>query len=231
MKKYILVILTTIFINQIFAIGGFGLHIDQGNYSIGETSTDLKVANVNIGRITHHGFTNGYGIGGYLYLDAIPIVDIDLEALMNFSPYKFSFQNQSTENRIDREQFGWTDFSMYATLQKKILKLSIPFFAKAKLSTCAGLNTHSSIPMIDQPMLEAVMSSENISEGTLDTNELIEYLKNNMVSSTGFHIQSGVQFKILMFDSFLYYRYVFAKDLLPGLSSFSSLNLRVGLGF
>ncbi len=214
-----------------YSIAGFGLHLDQGFFTVDETTTDLEVASQKVGSITHHGFSNGYGIGGYLYVDAIPMVDIDLEAVMHLAPYDFSFTNQGTGTGISNQQFGWADFAMYATLQKKLFKLSIPLLAKAKLSAGAGLNTHSAIPMIDQKMLESVMGAGNLSEGTLDTDKLKDYLQDNKVSSTGFHIQTGVQFKLLMLDSFLYYRQVFAKDVIPDASSFGSLNLRVGMGF
>ena len=229
MKYFLKSILSLLFLSNVFALAGFGLNLNQGMYSVPETMTDLIVEELTIGSITHHGFDNGYGLGGYLYIDALPVVDVDIEATMHFSPYEFSFQNQITE--IKNEKFGWADFALYGTLQKKILKLSIPFLAKAKLSAGAGINNHSSIPMIDQPMVEAVMGSGNISEGTLDSNELITYLKENKISSIGFHLQTGIQFKLLMLDSFLFYRHVFVKDVITDSNNFGSINLRIGMGF
>ena len=37
------------------------------------------------------------------------------------------------------------------------------------------------------------------------TGALIDFVKDNTDSKSGFHIQTGVQFKLLMLDSFLYY--------------------------
>ena len=86
--------------------------------------------------------------------------------------------------------------------------------------------------MISQAMMESVMGgAENLGSGTLDTDNLISYLKDNKVSSTGFHIQTGLQFKILMLDSFFYYRHVFADNVIPDAKGFGSLNLRLGMGF
>ena len=231
MKK-LLFMFTTIFLlnSLVYAIAGFGLHFDRSMYSVSETSTPLTVASPLSASIIHHGFDNGYGIGGYLYIDAIPVVDIDLEANLLISPYDFSFvQNGITT--IDKKQFGWTAGSGYLTFQKKLFKLNIPLLAKAKLTAGAGMNSHSSIPMISQDMMESVMGAGNLDSGTLDTDELISYLKDNKVSSTGFHVQTGIQFKILMLDSFLYYRQVFADDVIPDATGFSSLNLRLGMGF
>ena len=66
---------------------------------------------------------------------------------------------------------------------------------------------------------------------SLSENYLIDFLKDNQVKTNGFHIQSGLQFKILMLDTFLFYRHTFAKDVIPGQDHFGSLNLRMGMGF
>ena len=232
MKKLIQILLPIFIINsQVLAIAGFGLHLDRSMYSVAETTTPLTVGGVDVASITHHGFDNGFGIGGYLYVDAIPVVDLDIEVIMLVSPYDFSFV-QNGVVAVDKEQFGWVSGSGYFTLQKKLFKLSIPLLAKAKLSAGAGMNVHSSIPMISQDMMASVMGGEdNLASGSLDTDELITYLKDNKVSDTGFHIQTGLQFKILMLDSFLYYRQVFADNVIPGAKGFGSLNLRLGMGF
>ena len=232
MKKLILSFLPIFILSsQVFAIAGFGLNLNKSMYSVAESTSLLTVENVEVATITQHEFENGLGIGGYLYIDAIPMVDLDIEGSLIISPYKFSFNNDALTS-IDKQQFGWVDASGYITLQKKLLKLSIPFLAKAKLTAGAGVNSHSSTPMVDQKMMETVMGGAgNLESGTLDTDELIKYLKDNKVSSTGFHIQAGVQFKLLMLDSFLFYRQVIADDVIPGAKGFGSLNLRLGMGF
>ena len=232
MKKLILSFLPIFILSsQVFAIAGFGLNLNKSMYSVAESTSLLTVENVEVATITQHEFENGVGIGGYLYIDAIPIMDLDIEGSLIISPYKFSFNNAALTS-IDKQQFGWVDASGYITLQKKLLKLSIPFLAKAKLTAGAGINSHSSTPMVDQKMMETVMGGAgNLESGTLDTDELIKYLKDNKVSSTGFHIQAGLQFKLLMLDSFLFYRQVIVDDVIPGAKGFGSLNLRLGMGF
>ena len=232
MKKLIQIFFPILIItSQVFAIAGFGLHLDRSMYSVAETTTPLIAGGSEVASITHHGFDNGFGIGGYLYVDAIPMVDLDIEAIMLLSPYEFSFSNQTQGSAINNQKFGWADFSGYFTLQKKLFKFSIPLLAKTKLTAGAGINLHSSIPMISQDMMESVMGAGNLGSGSLDTDELIKYLKDNKVSDTGFHIQTGLQFKLLMLDSFLYYRQVFADNVIPSAKGFGSLNLRLGMGF
>ena len=236
MKKIIQTFLPIIILSsQVFAIAGFGINLNQSMFSIDKSTSPLLIDNpaggnpLNVGSFTQNSFNNGYGVGGYLYIDAIPVVDIDIEGSIIGSLYDFSFANAvDTVN----QQFGWANASGYITLQKKILKLSIPFLAKAKLTAGAGVNSHSSTPMVDQNMMETVMGgADNLESGTLDTDELIKFLNENKVSSKGFHIQTGVQFKLLMLDSFLFYRYVIADDVIPGAKGFGSLNLRLGMGF
>jgi len=41
---------------------------------------------------------------------------------------------------------------------------------------------------------------------------------------------TGLQFKLLMIDTFLIYRHTFVDDVIPGASSFGTLNMRLGLG-
>ena len=118
MKK-IIQTLFPIFIlsSQVFAIAGFGLNLNKSMYSVAESTSSLKVATVEVATITQHAFDNGMGIGGYLYIDAIPMVDLDIEGSLIISPYEFSFTNLLTS--IDKQQFGWADASGYITLQKK----------------------------------------------------------------------------------------------------------------
>ena len=230
MKIRLLLLICFSSYSQLFAIGGFGLNLNQGIYSIPENSDDLIVLDQDVGNIVHHGLNNGYGLGGYLYVDALPFVDIDLEAILHFSEYEYSFQNQVME--INNKSLARADFAFYGTLNKKIMKLSIPFIAKAKFSAGFGLNNHTSTPMINQSMFEAVLGGpDNLSEGELDVDEFSEYLKDNAISSAGFHLQTGIQFKLLMLDSFIFYRHIFVDDLLTDINNFGSINLRLGMGF
>ena len=235
MKKLILSFLPIFILSsQVFAIAGFGLNLNQSIFSIDKSTSPLLIENpdggdlLNVGSFTQNSFNNGYGVGGYLYIDAIPVVDIDIEGSIIGSLYDFSFANA-----VDTvsQQFGWADASGYITLQKKIFKLSIPLLAKAKLSAGIGINNHTSTPMINQNMLMAVIPGGDLENGNLDPDELITYLDDNKISASGFHIQAGLQFKLLMLDSFLFYRQVIVDDVIPGAKGFGSLNLRLGMGF
>ena len=235
MKKIIQTFLPIFILSsQVFAIAGFGINLNQSMFSIDKSTSPLLIDNpaggdpLNVGSFTQNSFNNGYGVGGYLYIDAIPVVDIDIEGSIIGSLYDFSFANAvDTVN----QQFGWANASGYITLQKKIFKLSIPLLAKAKLSAGIGINNHTSTPMINQNMLMSVIPGGDLENGTLDPDKLITYLDDHKISAKGFHIQAGLQFKLLMLDSFLFYRQVIADNVIPGAKGFGSLNLRLGMGF
>ena len=134
MKKLILSFLPIFILSsQVFAIAGFGLNFNKSMYSVAESTSSLKVATVEVATITQHAFDNGLGIGGYLYIDAIPMVDVDIEGSLIISPYEFSFTNLLTS--IDKQQFGWADASGYITLQKKNIKTQYSFSSKSKVNS------------------------------------------------------------------------------------------------
>ena len=130
--------------------------------------------------------------------------------------------------------FSWSSLNTYTTVRKKVVGLSIPFLAGAQLHAGAGVNTHKTIPLADVDMVTDLLEGDlsNANPSSLDV-ELLEYLENDvdLVDASGFHIQTGLQFKLLILDTFLIYRHSFVEDVVPGSKSFGTLNLRVGLGF
>ena len=216
--------------SQVFAIAGFGISANQSLFNVDASTSDLTLPDGSkVGSFSSSKYSNGYGLGGYLYIDVIPFIDIDIEGNSIITKYDFSFANPV--NTL-KKQIITGALSGYITAQKKLFKLSIPLLAKAKLTAGAGINFNISPPVIDQTMLESIIpTGSDVSNGTVDTKALIEYIGDNKNSSTGFHIQTGLQFKILMLDSFLYYRQVFTDNVIPDAKGFGSLNLRLGMGF
>ena len=151
--------------------------------------------------------------------------------------YDFSFVNDAMElanQTPDTLTFAYVSANSYLTIQKSIFKLGIPFLAKAKLYAGAGMNRHGSTPFIDQKMMESFVKNANgetdLQNGSFDSEALEDYLSDNLIESTGFHLQTGLQFRLLTFDLFAFYRYTMASDVIPGSSGFSSFNFRLGLG-
>ena len=235
MKKYLTVLLFAALPSSIFSIAGLGISVNQSLFSVGESSSPLVVdipsPNTEVGSFTHHGFDNGFGLGGYLYLDIIPVFDLDVEYNFVGNTYKFSFDNELTPNvEIDEKSFAYLSGNTYITIQKSVFDLGIPFLAGADLYAGVGYNMHVATPMIDQNMLASVVSGGNIKNGTLDEDKLKDYLTDNALEASGFHLQGGLKFNLLTFDLFAYYRYTIAKDVMPGNAGFGSFNFRFGFG-
>ena len=92
MKKYLFKIFVVIPASA-FSIGGFGLNIPYSSFVVDQSSSDLKVDIIGqmekVGQIDRFGFENAYGFGGYLYLDIIPFIDIDVDINLIGNLYDF----------------------------------------------------------------------------------------------------------------------------------------------
>jgi len=229
MKKFLMVIMIVALPTSIFAIGGFGLSVNSSTFSVDAGSSDLMVENIKVGSFSYDSFENGGGIGGYLYLDIIPVVDLDIEYNFTGQVYNFTFENAVTT--AEPQEFAFLAGSMFITIQKPIFDLGIPFLAKAKLYGGLGMNTNKSTPMVNQEMLEEVFGgASNLENGAYDYNAVTDYLSENAVETSGFHIDAGIFFKVLTFSGSVYYRQVMADDAIPGNKGFGSMNFRIGLG-
>ena len=93
------------------------------------------------------------------------------------------------------------------------------------------MNTHTSTPMASFDMIEELLGGDLLNGNTDNLpDNLKSYLEDNAIDATGIHIQAGLQFKLLMLDTFLNYRYTIADDVVPDAGGFGSMNLRVGFG-
>ena len=202
---------------------GFGLNLNQTMFGIDKKTSSIGT----IGSFDYEKISGGNGLGGYLYIDAIPFIDIDLEFSGFGTTYNYSVTIDQTQATTSYSlPFG--SLAGYLTMQKKIFQLKIPFLAKTKLTAGAGLNHQIYKSLPNESDLVTLIGSVSTAPSE---DALIDFVKDNTDSVTGFHIQTGLQFKLLMLDSFLYYRHVFADDVIPSAKGFGSLNLRLGMGF
>lgn len=204
---------------------GFGVQGGQSIFTVASSISSVDGANLTISE-----FANPFSGGGYLYIDAIPGIDLEADFSVSFKKYTFDFENE--EGVSGPYDFGWADFSIYLSAGKKIVGIGIPLLAKAKLFYGGGYNMHTVTPLMSMDLMKSALGGDlTVDPTNLSEDGLIDFLKENQVNSSGFHIQSGLQFKILMLDTFLFYRHTFAKDVIPGQDHFGSLNLRMGMGF
>ena len=233
MKQYkaltIGIILAVLPFNSASAIVGFGLQLGQSTFSVAQSSPETDNQLI---KLTNGAFDNSFNFGAYLYVDAIPFIDLEVDFNASFNGYDIDFENAF--GPMPTIPFGWLSTNMYFTARKEIIGFSIPLLAATKVHAGGGINTHVTTPIATVDMLTELLGGDllNADPSVLEEN-LEDYLTNedNYLESTGIHVQAGLQFKILMLDSFLNYRYTIAKDVVPGSNGFGALNLRFGLGF
>ena len=233
MKQYkaltIGIILTVLPFNSAFALVGFGLQLGQSMFSVDESFPNTGSEYITL---TNGAFENSFNVGAYLYVDAIPFIDLEVDFNASFNGYDIDFENAF--GTMPTIPFGWLSTNTYFTARKEIVGFSIPLLAATKVDAGGGINTHMTTPIANVDMVTELLGGDllNADPSALDEN-LEDYLtnKDNYLESTGIHVQAGLQFKILMLDSFINYRYTIAKDVVPGSSGFGALNLRLGLGF
>ncbi|MFQ6677861.1 MAG: hypothetical protein ACE5D0_06020 [Fidelibacterota bacterium] len=229
MKNFKIILLISILTTPgLFAIGGLGLQLGQGMFSVAESNPTTGSPYVTL---TNGSFDGAYAVGGYLYIDAIPFIDLDVDFNVRGNTYKITFENDyGTMDPID---FGWLSTDVYVTLRKKVFGLSIPFLAGAKLHAGGGYNTHLTTPIANKSMIEDLLGGNLVNGNVNNLDKNLEKFmkdKDNYQDASGFHVQAGLQFKLLMLDSFLTYRYTIVEDVVPDASGFGSLSLRIGFG-
>ena len=222
------IVLAVLPFNTASAIAGFGLQVGNGMFSVAESFPETGIPRI---VLQNGAFDGSFNFGGYLYVDAIPFIDLEVDFNFSGNTYDIDFKNAIGD--MPTLPFPWASASTYVTARKKIVGFSIPFLAATKVHAGGGVNTHLTTPIANMDIYTELLGDVlNADPSALDEN-LEDYLtnKDNYLESTGIHVQAGLQFKILMLDSFLNYRYTIAKDVVPGSNGFGALNLRVGLGF
>jgi hypothetical protein len=231
MKQYktllIGIVLAVLPFNSASAIIGFGIQGGQSIFSVGaKTLEDLNAfATVNTGP-----FENSNNIGIYLYLDIIPFIDLEVDASIVGQEYDFTFGNRL--GNVGPFQAYWGGTSIYFTARRKIVGFELPILGGAQLFAGGGSNTHSFTPLVNLDMVEIIMGGSLGAQPEFDEDALVDYIEDNKIDKTGFHIQSGLKFQLFMLDAFLFYRQTFGEfeDVLDA-KTYGSMNLRLGLGF
>ena len=231
MKKILLCCLVGVMPAYIFALAGFGIQLgsdmailSENNFTEGEGLTAVTVNSYEME-------SNPVGAGAYAFVDLFGFA-LEGEGDFSFGEYEFDFGNQYTT--LDPIPFGWARASYAVTLKKNIIDLSIPFLAKAALNAGAGYGAHISTPRANVGMVKALFGDDltnvELSEDELKKN-LLDYFDDNMIETSGLHVQAGLRFKVLMLDSHLNARYNIAKDVYEGENGFLQLMFKMGFAF
>jgi len=227
MKKVILfaLVASTIAVSPLAAIGGIGLQLGQGAFTVASTE---DVDETGFITVTTGEFANPLNLGVYLYLDVLPIVDLEADIQLTASEYDFEFTNAL--GTAGPYNGYWGGVSTHITVRKEIFGLGIPFLGGGNLFAGGGYNMHTFAPLADLSLVESLMG-DLTEEPTFSEDDLVDFVNENKIDKSGFHVQAGFQFKLLMIDTFVFYRVSFGEfEDIVGDESFGSLNIRLGLG-
>lgn len=208
---------------QAQAIIGFGLHLGRDGYSVAEETYDHLFGISGIDLVREE-MSNPIGIGAYLYIDAIPIVDLEAGFDLYGNTYKFSFENPVTDQSLE-EQVAWARTAGWLSVQRNLFKLPT-----LKFYLGGGLNFNAAAPLANKENVVEFLGSSAIS---LDPEELIDFLKDKIETKTGFHAELGLRIKppLIPLSVHVRYRKTFVEGVVPGESSFSTIMIGGGIQF
>lgn len=200
------------------AIAGVGLNFGQDSYTVASaTYSNLFLANSGI-EFTRTEMAKPIGVDVYLFIDLIPVIDLDLGISFYGNKFDVTYDNPVTGQTLSKEA-AWARTAGYLTVQRKLFK--VPMF---NVFAGAGLSFHASVPLMDKEFMEDFLGDAN---ATLKVDDLVDEVS----EATGFHIELGARFKPLLipFALNVKFRRTFVDGIAPGESAFSTISL--GLGF
>ena len=234
MRKIKILILFALFIlpSTLFGIIGFGLNVIQDGTKLGGS---VNVEGSGLTAATVESFEMEalpFGFGGYIFIDLAGWA-VEAEANGVLGEYNFSFINQLAS--LENVPFGWARGSTAITVKKNIADFSIPLLAKTALSVGVGTNTHSSTPRASVSMVKELLGTDDLVNAEFTPaaleEQLIAYLEDNLIETSGIHAQLGLRFKVLVADAHLNFRYNIAEDVYDGSDSFTEIHFKLGIGF
>ena len=107
--------------------------------------------------------SDGVGVGGFIYIDAIPFIDLEASVEIAPVPYDLEFANAITS--LPSTQFAWTRISTYFTARKKIFGLGIPFIGGGSFHLGGGINNHISSKRADLDMMSELLGGDLVYGG------------------------------------------------------------------
>ena len=197
MKRVILVfsLLST---STLFAVAGIGGYFLQDGYDIEADKSSTT------------------GVGGYVYVDAIPFIDVEIGIdALGKTNYSYLIGENSSSISLPQKA-GW-----YISVQRKIIKIPMMKFYYG-----LGLSQNKITPQLSEDYLLSLYLSDSDSEETV-----LKAVEKDIDFKSGYFLELGLRAKPwlipLSINSKL--RYNFIEDVVPDKKSY--LSLIVGIGF
>ena len=228
MQKFKLLILSILFIlpSTMFGIVGFGTNAILDVMKLeGYVSEDIP--GVTLEAFEMEG--SPIGAGGYFFIDLSGwAIEVELNAV--YGEYSFEFSNPGFT--LPETPFLWARATRALTIKKNIADFSIPVLAKTALSVGVGTSKHTSTPRASVDMIKGLIGDDLLNADASNLEEgLIDYLKDDLIETSGIHAQFGLRFKILVVDAHLNFRYNIAENVYDGSDGYMETQFKLGMGF
>ena len=166
-------LVSTVTVSPLAAIGGIGLQLGQGAFTVASSQDTNSFATLSTGE-----FSNPISFGGFLYLDLFSDFSLEAELQLTASEYEFEFTNAL--GTAGPYKGYWGGASTYFTVRKEIFGLGIPFLGGGNLFVGGGYNMHTFAPLADLSLVESLMGDLS-EEPTFSEDDLIEFVKENKI--------------------------------------------------
>lgn len=231
MKNIIYTMILALTIQFGYSIGGIGLYVvsDFGTIEGVSESVNFGDANITNNFIRKEG-TSPVGLGGYFYLDIIPVVDVEIGGDIVFSTYDFEYSYETTTGTITSDSvtgtLAWAKTSYFISIQKPFVE--IPMLT---LYGGAGYKNAMSAPIMSSGFLSSLMSNGDDIGQINDEESLDQTIEDQIENQAGLMIEAGLRFKpkFFPFSMNVKLQQNFIKDVVPGKNSY--MTVLVGLGF
>ena len=169
---------------RVDALFGVGLKYVGDSFSVGEWIEDASSAYT----LGGSGF-DGAGLGGlFVYIDAIPFIDLEASFEMSVAPYDLKFENSVAT--LPATKFAWTRLSTYYTARKEIFGLGLPILGGGAILVGGGINSHQTSKLADLDMMSGISGDlATGGEGMKLESQVEDFVKNkdNWIEGSGVH--------------------------------------------
>tara|TARA_B100001123_G_scaffold378482_1_gene446618 strand:- start:2335 stop:2979 length:645 start_codon:yes stop_codon:yes gene_type:complete len=212
MRKYLILFLVLNTTSLYALFGGLGINFLQDQFKIPEKKNEI-FAGTGLGFNTT-AVENPIGVGVFVYLTAIPKIDLEGGYSFSFGEYKYSYAGQ------EEIPFAIAKGTWHASLQ-------YPFFSPPTFRMYMGLGANGTqwISVVD------VNTLTELNDKGIDLNNEDELLDALLQDVSGYHIELGARFKppVIPYSFNFNARYNFVKDFYTDIDNY--LTLSMGLAF
>ena len=226
MKNILMYMSSLLLCSYMFAIGGLGINFGSDLYTIpGGTEEWMVEGGSNPVSIVRTDLESPFYVGGYVYLDFLPVVDIEAGFGFAGNTYDYTYTTPGIDGSLSQTEsykLPWFRSSSYLTIQKPMF--TIPMI---KLYVGGGLNMSFSLPIVDKSFITSTLSSNLDNASGLNSNSISDLTTESM----GIHIEAGARFKpvFIPFSINAKARYNIIGDIIPDKSGLLTITVGAGL--